>query len=101
MGDWLGLLGFGARAGSLAIGVDAVRTELQAGKLACVILADDASPRALEKVARLAVGKNIPVYRGVSADVLGQRLGRPPVMAAGVRDRKLADGIGRSAADGH
>lgn len=101
MGDWLGLLGFGARAGQLAIGVDAVRTELQAGKLACVVLADDASPRALEKVGRLAAARQVPVIRGVVADALGQRLGRPPVMAVGVRDRKLADGIGRSAAAGH
>jgi ribosomal protein L7Ae-like RNA K-turn-binding protein len=101
MSGWLGLLGLGARAGSLAIGVDAVRAELQAGKVWCVVLAMDASDRAQEKVGRLAAARQVPMLGGVSADELGRRLGRPPVMAVGVRDRKLADGIVRSAADGH
>lgn len=94
----LGLLGLGLRAGRVAVGVEAVRAELQAGKVKCVVLASDASPRAEEKVGRLASARGVPVVIGPAADAIGAQLGRPPVMAAGVRDRKLADGILRSAA---
>lgn len=93
----LRLLGLGANAGNLIVGVDGVRTELQAGKVLCVVLASDAKPRALEKVARLAQGKHVPLLAGPDAATLGDRLGRPPVQAVGVRDRALADGIVRAA----
>ena len=89
----LGLLGLGYRGGRVAVGVDAVRKELQAGKCCCVVLARDASPRAVEKVARLARGKGIPIVPGPTAAEIGGQLGRPPVMAAGVRDRALARGM--------
>ena len=93
----LRLLGLGQNGGHLIIGVDGVRTALQAGKLMCVVLAADAKPRAMDKVARLAAGKNIPLLAGPDAATLGDRLGRPPVQAVGVKDRALADGIVRAA----
>ena len=65
----LGLLGLGLRAGRIAVGVDAVRKELQAGKCWCVVLA------------------------GPGAEAIGAQLGKPPVMAVGVRDRALAGGM--------
>jgi ribosomal protein L7Ae-like RNA K-turn-binding protein len=89
----LGLLGLGLRAGRIAIGVDAVRKELQAGKCWCVVLADNASPRAIEKVVRLAGAKKVPVLAGPGAEAIGAQLGKPPVMAVGVRDRALASGM--------
>lgn len=91
----LGLLGLGMRGGRLVVGVDGVRRALQQGEVRCVVLASDASPRAIEKVVRLARAQNIPLVPGPDAAAIGRRLGRPPVMAAGVRDRALADGIGR------
>lgn len=98
MTDLLGLLGLGRRAGGVIIGVDAVRRALQSDQLACVVLASDAGRRAVEKVERLAVGRGVPLVKGPGADEIGARLGRPPVMAVGIRDRALADGIRRSAA---
>jgi ribosomal protein L7Ae-like RNA K-turn-binding protein len=62
-----------------------------------VVLAADASPRAVEKVVRLAAGKKVPLVAGPSAAAIGAQLGKPPVMAVGVRDRALADGIRQSA----
>ena len=93
----LNLLGLGVRGGNVIVGVDGIRTELQAGKIVCVVLASDASERAMEKVARLAEGTGIPLLAGPDAATLGDRLGRPPVQAVGVRDRKLADGVVRVA----
>ncbi len=97
MSALLGLLGLGHRGGNVGIGVDAVRQQLQAGRIRCVVLASDASPRAVEKVVRLAAGKGVPLVVGPEAATIGLQLGKPPVMAVGVRDRALADGIVQSA----
>jgi ribosomal protein L7Ae-like RNA K-turn-binding protein len=87
------LLGLGLRAGNVVVGVAGVRAGLQRGELACVVLAQDAGQRTMEKVARLAEAKNIPVLRGPVAAELGAGLGKPPVQAAGVTDPALARGL--------
>lgn len=93
MSGLLGLIGLGYRARSVVVGVDAVRKELQAGKCRCVVVAEDASPRAVDKVVRLAAAKGVPLLPGPSAALIGAQLGKPPVMAVGVRDRALAGGM--------
>jgi ribosomal protein L7Ae-like RNA K-turn-binding protein len=97
MSGLMGLLGLGQRGRLLVVGVDAVRQQLQVKKIWCVVVAADASPRAMEKVVRLAVAKGVPLVAGPSAAAIGAQLGKPPVMAVGVRDRALADGILQSA----
>jgi ribosomal protein L7Ae-like RNA K-turn-binding protein len=87
------LLGLGVRAGTVVIGVAGVRAGLQRRTLACVVLAEDASPRTVDKVQRLADARKIPVLRGPVATELGAGLGRPPVQAAGVADPALARGL--------
>lgn len=94
----LGLIGLGMRAGHLVVGVDAVRSALQAGKVMCVVVAKDATPRTSEKVVRLAQAKGVPMVQGPDAMLLGERLGRPPVMVVGIRDRALAAGVQGAAA---
>jgi ribosomal protein L7Ae-like RNA K-turn-binding protein len=93
MSGLLGLLGLGYRGRRIVVGVDAVRKELQAGKCWCVVVAEDASPRAMEKVVRLAGAKGVPLLPGPPAAAIGAQLGKPPVMAVGVRDRALAGGM--------
>src|SRR3712207_6299243 len=93
MSGLLGLLGLGYRGRRVVVGVDAVRKELQAGKCWCVVVAEDASARALDKVVRLAGARKVPVLTGPRAAAIGAQLGKPPVMAVGVRDRALAGGI--------
>lgn len=89
----MGLLGLGYRGRRVVVGVEAVRRELQAGKCWCVVVAEDASPRAIEKVVRLATAKGVALLPGPSAAAIGAQLGKPPVMAVGVRDRALAGGM--------
>jgi ribosomal protein L7Ae-like RNA K-turn-binding protein len=93
MSGLLGLIGLGYRGGRVVIGVDGVRKELQGGKCHCVVVANDASPRAMEKVVRLAAAKGVPLLAGPGAAAIGAQLGKPPVMAVGVRDRALAGGM--------
>jgi ribosomal protein L7Ae-like RNA K-turn-binding protein len=100
MSSVLGYLGLGIRAGSVVVGVDAVRRSLQAHEVRCIVVARDASQRAKEKVLRLAVALGIPQVEGPGAAELGAKLGKPPVMVAGVRDAALADGIVRAGAAG-
>src|ERR671922_2811302 len=89
----LGLIGLGYRGRRLVIGVDAVRRELQSGRCWCVVVAEDASPRAVEKVVRLAAAKSVPIVPGPRAAAIGAQLGKPPVMAVGVRGRPVARGM--------
>lgn len=100
MSDVMGYLGLGLRAGNVVVGVDAVRRSLQAGEIHCLVVARDASQRAREKVLRLAGALGVPQIEGPEAATLGARLGKPPVMVAGVRDAALADGIVRAGAAG-
>jgi ribosomal protein L7Ae-like RNA K-turn-binding protein len=97
MSGLLGLLGLGYRSGGVVVGVDAVRKALQAGKCWCVVVAQDASPRAVDKVVRLASAKGVRLVEGPRAEAIGAQLGKPPVMAVGVRDRALAGGMVRLA----
>ena len=88
----LGLLGLGLRGGNVVIGIEGVRAGLRAGRCQCVVVASDASRRALEKVVRLAAGRGVPRVIGPPAVELGARLGRPPVMVVGITDARLARG---------
>jgi ribosomal protein L7Ae-like RNA K-turn-binding protein len=87
------LLGLGVRAGNVVIGVAGVRAGLQRGQVVCVVLAADAGPRTMDKVARLAEARKVPVLRGPAATELGAGLGKPPVQAVGVTDPALARGL--------
>ncbi len=89
----LNLIGMGYRARRVTIGVDGVRADLRADRISCVVVADDASARAFDKVVRLAVARDVPVVRGPAAARLGAQLGKPPVMVVGVKDTSLAEGI--------
>jgi ribosomal protein L7Ae-like RNA K-turn-binding protein len=100
MNGVMGYLGLGLRAGTVVVGVDAVRRALQAREVRCIVVARDASQRAREKVLRLATALGVPQVEGPGASELGARLGKPPVMIAGVRDAALADGIVRAGAAG-
>jgi ribosomal protein L7Ae-like RNA K-turn-binding protein len=89
----LSLLGLGARARRLAIGVDAARDALRRGAAEAVVLARDAGERAHERLDILAGHKQVPVLTGPDAERLGAALGRPPVHGVAVLDRNLARGL--------
>jgi ribosomal protein L7Ae-like RNA K-turn-binding protein len=88
-----GLLGLGAKARRLAIGVDAAREALRRGVAEGLVLAQDASPRARDRLVALATHRNVDVLTGPPAEELGRILGRPPVHGVAVLDRQLARGL--------
>ena len=80
----LSLLGLARRSGALAVGFDAARLALKAGRPAWRIEAADGSPDGrgkLDRLARAAWG-DIPVAGCFSADALGAALGRSGVVHA-------------------
>jgi ribosomal protein L7Ae-like RNA K-turn-binding protein len=89
----LGLIGLGVRGGLALPGVDVTCAWVRQGKCQVVIVAADASRRARQKVVQPARRAGVPIVTGPDAETLGARLGRPPVMVVGVRDRSLAAGI--------
>jgi ribosomal protein L7Ae-like RNA K-turn-binding protein len=96
----LRLLGLGFRSGQAVIGVDQIRAGLRNDRFVCIVVAADASPRAQDKVVRLAAGRGVPRIEGPAAETIGSRLGRPPVMVVGVLDRALARGLADAASGG-
>ena len=92
----LGLLGLGVRAGTVTIGTTGVRAGLQRGEIALVVVAKDATERTRDKVVRVAQGRGVRTIVGLTAEALGQRLGRSTIQALGVRDRHLAAGVSGS-----
>ncbi|MBI1723023.1 MAG: ribosomal L7Ae/L30e/S12e/Gadd45 family protein, partial [Gemmatimonadetes bacterium] len=89
----LSLLGLGARARRLAIGVDATREALRRGIAEAVVLPSDASERARERLVALAGHRQVAVLVGPDSERLGAALGRPPVHGVAVLDRQLARGL--------
>ena len=95
----LSLLGLGAKAGRLAIGVEASHAALRRGKAEAIVMPRDASPRAKDQLVVLAGHKQVPVLIAGDAERLGAALGRPPVHGVAVMDRQLARGLRAHAGD--
>ncbi|HEY2804581.1 MAG TPA: ribosomal L7Ae/L30e/S12e/Gadd45 family protein [Gemmatimonadales bacterium] len=89
----LGLLGLGAKAGRIAIGVEAAHSALRAGKAEAIVMPADASPRSKEQLVALAGHKKVPLFTFSQAEKLGAALGRPAVHGVAVLDRQLAKGL--------
>jgi ribosomal protein L7Ae-like RNA K-turn-binding protein len=89
----LGLLGLGAKARRLAIGVDAAHDALRRGRALAIVLPEDAGERSRGRLVALAGHKRVPLLVGLNAERLGSALGRPPVHAVAVLDRQLARGL--------
>ncbi len=86
------LLGFGARARTVAVGREAIAAALGRRRTCAILLAEDAGGDASAwAAARAAAG--IPVIRFPSKRRLGAALGRAEAALAGVCDTALATGI--------
>ncbi len=85
-----GMLGILNRAGLLAFGYDAL-TKMR--KAALVLLAGDASPASLAKIASAAKRQGIEVLTVGSKAELGAPLGYPELSAVAILSRKGANSL--------
>jgi ribosomal protein L7Ae-like RNA K-turn-binding protein len=95
----LALLGLGARARHVVIGVAQVRAAAMKGRLVLAVVAPDASRHSREKVLPLLAARQIECIEGPEALELGNAVGKDVAAAVGVTDAALANGI-RAAAGG-
>jgi ribosomal protein L7Ae-like RNA K-turn-binding protein len=89
----LGLVGLGARARKVVVGVDLVRAAAQRGRLELVVLASDASRHSRAKVVPLLTAKRVDCIDGPTGAELGVAVGKEVAAAVGVLDAALARGI--------
>ena len=89
----LGLVGLGARARKVVVGVGQVRAAALRGKISLALVATDVSRHSVAKVVPLLAAKGVEVLRVGSAVQLGAAVGRGPAAAVGVADEHLANGI--------
>ncbi|MCU0626016.1 MAG: ribosomal L7Ae/L30e/S12e/Gadd45 family protein [Gemmatimonadaceae bacterium] len=77
----------------VVVGVEQVRAAARKGGLALALVADDAAAHSVAKVVPLLEARGVPLFGGVSGQVLGHAVGKEQVAAVGVTDPALAKGI--------
>ncbi|MGH7505506.1 MAG: L7Ae/L30e/S12e/Gadd45 family ribosomal protein [Longimicrobiales bacterium] len=86
----LALLGLAARAGVVVRGTERVRQAVSAGIAAYVIVAEDASANAVDKVVPLLERRGVAHARRYSRGQVGESVGRSPLSAVAITDRGFA-----------
>lgn len=86
----LRMLGLAARAGVALPGTDRVREAARSGALEFTLVASDASDNSRNKLLPLLEARRIAYAVVFDRNALGGAVGKPPVSALGITDRKLA-----------
>jgi ribosomal protein L7Ae-like RNA K-turn-binding protein len=86
----LQMLGLAARAGAVQPGTDRVREAARSGSLEFALVASDASDNSRDKLLPLLDARQIPYVIMFERTQLGQSIGRAPISALGITERKLA-----------
>lgn len=84
------MLGIAARAGAALPGTERVREAARSGALEFTLVASDASDNSRNKLLPLLEARRIPYAVAFDRNALGGAVGKPPVSALGITDRKLA-----------
>lgn len=93
------MLGLAARAGAVLPGTERVREAARSGSLEFVIVAADASANSQDKLVPLLESRQIPYTVLFDRDALGGAIGKAPVSAIGITERKLAQRVKEMLAD--
>lgn len=89
--DVLGILGLARRAGSVVTGTGAVRDAVRADTARFVLLAGDAAPGQVGKVANLLRHRTVPWTTWGTREELGRAVGAAPLSAIAI----MNDGFAR------
>lgn len=87
------MLGLAARAGAVVPGTDRVREAARSGKLHFALVASDLSDNSRDKLLPLLNARQIPYAVLSDRDALGGAVGRAPLSALGITEKKLADRV--------
>lgn len=87
------MIGLAARAGAVLPGTERVREAARSGILEFALIAADASENSRNKLIPLLDARHIP--HGVAGDraALGAAVGKAPLSALGITDRKFASRV--------
>jgi ribosomal protein L7Ae-like RNA K-turn-binding protein len=91
----LGLVGLGARARNVVVGVDRVKDAVRKNKVVLAIVAPDASRHSREKILPILAARRVRVIEGSTAAALGGAVGKETTAVVGITDAALARGIRR------
>ena len=84
------LLATAVRSGWLVVGRDAVRDAVSAGRVALLLLADDAGAALEKQIGRLQASSNVPAWKMLGKDAYARYHGGRPVAVLGITHRGLA-----------
>jgi ribosomal protein L7Ae-like RNA K-turn-binding protein len=84
------MLGLAARAGAVVPGTERVREAARSGKLHFALVASDLSDNSRDKLLPLLNARQIPYAILGDRDALGGAVGRAPLSALGITEKKLA-----------
>ena len=89
----LRMLGLAARAGAVIPGTERVREAARSGSLHFALVASDLSDNSRDKLLPLLESRQVPYAIVSSRDALGGAVGRAPLSALGITEKKLADRV--------
>jgi ribosomal protein L7Ae-like RNA K-turn-binding protein len=84
------MLGLAARAGAVIPGTERVREAARSGSLHFVLVASDLSDNSRDKLLPLLNARQIPYAIVSDRNALGGAVGRAPLSALGITEKKLA-----------
>ena len=87
------MLGLAARAGAVVPGTERVREAARSGHLHVALVASDVSDNSRDKLLPLLEARQIPYVIVYDRDALGGAVGRAPLSALGITEKKLADRV--------
>jgi ribosomal protein L7Ae-like RNA K-turn-binding protein len=87
------MLGLAARAGAVVPGTDRVREAARSGTLHFVLVASDLSDNSRDKLLPLFDKRQVPYAIVSNRDALGGAVGRAPLSALGITEKKLAQRV--------
>lgn len=91
----MGFIGLSMKAGKLVFGTEAVTEALVKRKVKLVIVAEDAADRTIENFKKLAEKLKVPFVIWGTLQELSQAIGKENKVVIGIKDKNLANEIGK------
>lgn len=91
MDKFLRFLGLTQKAGHIVAGGNLTEVALKKGKLALVIISQDAAEGTRDKFQAMAKSHGVEVLIAATTDELGQAIGKGQISVLGIADRRMSE----------